>query len=88
MKQTKIWRDLWMAVVASTDKCNDPADPYFVDFDVYQLMSLEPVQYVKDQHMLHFCGRQQSMNLGVLMDRLYSLAAEMMPAHWDAECAE
>lgn len=39
------------------------------------------------QSMLHFCGKQSAMNLGVLMERLYEWAAEVIEA-WDAEIAE
>lgn len=35
----------------------------------------------QDRVMLHFCGRKQAVDIGVLMDRLYSLAAELMPRY-------
>ena len=35
----------------------------------------------QDELMLHFCGKRQAMRLGTLMERLYDLAAELMPEH-------
>jgi hypothetical protein len=31
--------------------------------------------------MLHVCGRREAKDLGVLMDRLYDVAAQCMPEH-------
>jgi hypothetical protein len=33
---------------------------------------------------LHFCGKQEAMNVGVLMGRLYDLAAKIIPA-WSGD---
>jgi hypothetical protein len=41
----------------------------------------------QERVMLHFCGRKNATNLGILMDRLYDWASEVIP-HWDAKCAE
>jgi hypothetical protein len=37
----------------------------------------------QERVMLHFCGRSDAVNLGMLMARLYDLAAELMPEHAD-----
>jgi hypothetical protein len=34
-----------------------------------------------DNSMLHGCGREDMTNIGVLFDRLYDLAIELMPEH-------
>jgi hypothetical protein len=35
----------------------------------------------QEKAMLHFCGKSNAMNIGTLLERLYDLAAEMMPEH-------
>ena len=37
--------------------------------------------------MLHCCGRQDAMKIGVMFDRLYDAVSRLIPA-WDAKCAE
>lgn len=34
----------------------------------------------QDEVMLHFCGKQEAMNIGVLMGYLYEKALEFMPS--------
>lgn len=41
----------------------------------------------QDRVMLHFCGKQEAMDIGILLGWLYELAAEMVPA-FDESLAE
>jgi hypothetical protein len=41
----------------------------------------------QDNVMLHFCGRKEATSIGVLLGRLYDLAAAMVPA-FDESLAE
>ena len=36
----------------------------------------------QEQAALHFCGKEMATNVGVLLGRIYDLAAELIPA-WD-----
>lgn len=35
----------------------------------------------QDKVMLHFCGKKEAENIGVLLGRLYDLAKELVPAY-------
>jgi len=41
----------------------------------------------QDNVCLHFCGREEATNIGVLFDRLYDLAAKMIPS-WTSSLGE
>lgn len=36
-------------------------------------------------HYLHFCDRQQAVNVGILMGELYDLARELIGERWDGQ---
>jgi hypothetical protein len=38
----------------------------------------------QDDVMLHFCGKGEAMNVGLLLGRVYDLAAKLIP-NWDGD---